>query len=322
MNRLHPVRPAADAVPRPTAPRQHRSVASGPWHRATRKLAPYLLLLPFFLTFVVFLLYPLVLSLILVFHQTWGPTERVYVGLDNLRFLWTQPLFWKSMWNTVIYAASAVLIQVPLSLGLAMLLNREDIRGRAWFRLIFFSPSLVGLVFVAILAWIMFAQRTGVINQLLARVTFGAWDIDFPWLNEFAMPAVILASLWMYVGFNMVYFLAALQNVSSDVREAALVDGAGPWHRFLHVTVPAIKPIATFVILLSLIGSFQLFELPFILFGGGGPNDQVLTPVIYLYQSGFEGSNDLGLASAIGWTLALILFTFALGQKLLGRERH
>jgi ABC-type sugar transport system permease subunit len=135
----------------------------------------------------------------------------------------------------------------------------------------------------------------------------------------FVMPALIIAALWMYVGFNMVYFLAALQNVSRELLEAATVDGANAWHRFRHVTIPAIRPIATFVVLLSLIGSFQLFELPWVLLGGAGPDNQGLTVVMYLYQTGFQ-TNDLGYASAIGWVIALILFAFALVQNRIGGD--
>jgi ABC-type sugar transport system permease subunit len=116
----------------------------------------------------------------------------------------------------------------------------------------------------------------------------------------------------------MVYFLAALQNVNRELLEAAEMDGARPWHRFIHVVIPAIWPVGTFVVLLSLVGSFQLFELPFVLLGGGGPDNQGLTIVMYLYQSGFE-TGDLGYASAIGWLLAILMGTFAVGQRLLAR---
>ena len=301
----------------------------------SRKLAPYLLLMPFLATFVVFMVYPLVLSVVMVTQYTYGARTWTYVGLDNLRHLIVDPLFWKSMWNTVLFASGSLFLQLPLALGLAMLLNRKDLRFRGFFRLIFFAPSLVGLVFVGILAALMFEKRTGLINLMLFRVTdllFGAlpegglrqsliWNVDYPWLQEYVMPALIISALWMYVGFNMIYFLAALQNVNRDIEEAALVDGAGPWQRFLNVTLPAIKPIGTFVVLLSLIGSFQLFELPYILLNNSaGPNNQGLTPVMYLYQRGFE-ANQLGEASAIGWVLALVLFSFAIGQKLITREK-
>jgi ABC-type sugar transport system permease subunit len=119
----------------------------------------------------------------------------------------------------------------------------------------------------------------------------------------------------MYVGFNMVYFLAALQNVDRSIEEAAIVDGAGPWQRFRHVTIPAIRPVAGFVVLLSIIGSFQLFELPFVLLNNtAGPDNRGLTIVMYLYQTGFE-IGDLGYASAIGWSLAILLMILAVALR-------
>ena len=135
------------------------------------------------------------------------------------------------------------------------------------------------------------------------------------------MTGLIVAGMWMYVGFNMVYFLAALQNVDRSIEEAALVDGAGPWQRFRHVTIPAIRPVAGFVVLLSIIGSFQLFELPFVLLNNtAGPDNRGLTIVMYLYQK-FETS-ELGLACATGWTLGALIFTATLVQlRLLGGLR-
>jgi len=137
------------------------------------------------------------------------------------------------------------------------------------------------------------------------------------------MPAMILAGLWMWTGYNMVYFLAALQNVDQDLLDSAHVDGAGPVARFYHIVLPAIRPIAGFIVLISLIGSFQLFELPFLLFNGqSGPEHKALTVVMHLYQTGFE-IGDLGYASAIGWVLALILMALAILQRKLSKaEGH
>jgi ABC-type sugar transport system permease subunit len=117
----------------------------------------------------------------------------------------------------------------------------------------------------------------------------------------------------------MVYFLAALQNVDGELVEAAMVDGAGWWYRFRHITLPAIRPVGTFVVLLSIIGSFQLFELPYILLSGPGPDNQGLTVVMYLFQVGFQ-QGDLGYASAIGWMLAVLLGLFAVGRQVLVRR--
>lgn len=139
-------------------------------------------------------------------------------------------------------------------------------------------------------------------------------------MERFVLSALVIATLWMFVGFNMVYFLAALQNVDRSLLDAAKVDGAGPWQRFRHVTLPAIRPVAVFVVLLSLIGSFQIFELPYVLLrNSAGPDNRGLTTVMYLYQTGFEQS-DLGYASAIGWSLAILLVALAIGQRIAMRK--
>lgn len=275
---------------------------------------PYLFLAPFLTLFVVFTGYPLVQSLVLAFQQTFGPRVSAFVGLDNFKFLLHDPQFWRAFANNTVYTAGSIFLQLPISLGLALLLNRPGLRNRALFRLIFFAPSLVGLVFVAMLFSLVLEKRTGLLNVVLNQ--FAGFPLEYPWLDEHAMLVLILVSVWMYAGFNMLYFLAALQNVPQDLVEAAVVDGANAWQRFWHITVPAIRPVLGFVVLLSVVGSFQLFELPYLLLNGAGVNQQGLTIVMYLYQNGFE-TGDLGYASAIGWVLALILIGVTLIQRRL-----
>jgi ABC-type sugar transport system permease subunit len=216
-----------------------------------------------------------------------------------------------------------VVLQLPLSLGLAILLNRPEIRGRNVFRFIFFSPNLMGLVFSALLFMLILAPKFGLLNAAL-HALFGLPSTT-RWLSTpgLVMPALIMVALWLYTGFNMVYFLAALQSVDAELYEAATIDGAGRWSQFWHVTLPGIKPVLIFVVVLSTIGSFQLFELAFLLLGNGsGPDQAGLTIVMYLYQNGFLGG-DLGYASAIGWTLAAMVLMLSLIQLRLtgvGRE--
>lgn len=290
-------------------------------YRAEPAWVPWVFLAPFLLSFGVFLVWPLIQSVLLAFQQTFGPRSSAWVGFGNFAFMFEDPLFWKAVGNTAVFAAGSVAFQVPLSLGLAMLLNRPGLRGRALFRMVFFAPSLVGMVFVGLLFSLMFAPRTGLVNDTLHGL-FPAFDPEFPWLQVYIMPALILAALWLYVGFNMVYFLAALQNVPEELLEAAALDGAGAWHRFRHVVLPEILPVGTFVVLMSLLGSLQLFELPYVLLNGtAGPESRGLTIVMYLYQTGFV-TGDLGYASAIGWVLALIMGAFAIGQRRFTKRRE
>lgn len=301
--------------------------------RTKTTFAAYALLAPFGLVFAVFLLFPLLKSVVLSGQQRFGPAHAEWVGFDNFVWLAKDPEFWIAVKNTVIYTLGSLFIQLPLALALAMLLNSKLLRGRSLYRLIFFSPQLMGLVFAAILAALVFEKRAGLLSQSLHGLTLflndamglpiAVWDLDFPWLQGYVMPTLILISLWMYVGFNMVYFLAALQNIDQSLVEAAAVDGAGPIARFRNVTIPGIRPVASIVVLLSIVGSFQLFELPFILLDQTpGPNKSGLTIVMYLYIKGFA-QGDLGYASAIGWVLAIVLAGLAAVQMRIagGGER-
>jgi ABC-type sugar transport system permease subunit len=285
---------------------------------AQPRLAPWLFLSPFLLVFLVFTAYPLVQAMVLSLQQTFGPQHTKFVGLRNFQFLLSDPLFWTALRNTVIYSLGSLLIQLPLALGLALLLETPGLRGGRLYRVVLFSPSLVGVSFAAMIFAVIFEKRTGLLNVALHN-TIG-WNLDFAWLERHVMAALIVASLWMWVGFNMTYFSAALKNVRRDLLEAAEIDGAGPLRRFFHVTIPEISPVAGFVTLLSMIGSFQLFELPYLILNStAGPGNRGMTIVLYLYQTGFENS-DLGYASAIGWVLGLLLIAMTVFQRVLVRR--
>lgn len=281
----------------------------------------WMALAPFLALFVVFMVYPLIQSASLSMNQTYGPDTRIFVGSKNFELLFQDPVFWKAIRNTLLYTLGSLFIQLPLAFGLALVLNSRRLRGRSFYRLIFFSPQLMGLVFVSVLGALAFEKRAGLVNRSLAWLLNNQSFLEIDWLQAYIMPTLILISLWLYVGFNMIYFLAALQNVPASLLEAAEIDGAGPLNRLRHVVLPAVKPVATFVVLLSMIGSLQLFELPYILLqGNGGPNNDGLTIVMYLYQNGFE-LGDLGYASAVGWALALMLIVLALVQiKMVRKE--
>ena len=199
--------------------------------------APWLFLAPFLGVFSVFTIWPLLRSFVLALQQTYGPGTTAWVGLRNFQFLATDPLFWTAALNTLQYTLGSLFIQLPVALGLALLLNRRGLRGRGVLRLTFFAPSLVGLPFVAMLFAPIFEKRTGLLNASL-HWFFPLWNPEFAWMSEYVMSALILAALWIYAGFNMVYFLAALQNVPGELLEAAAMDGAGPWQRFRHVRFP------------------------------------------------------------------------------------
>ena len=224
-------------------------------------------------------------------------------------------MFYKALSNTTIYAIASICIQLPIALGLAMLLNNSNSRMKGAFRLMIFSPNLVGQIFVGVMFAVIFTPHYGLFNKGLDALI--GWGLEEQWLQnpDLLLPALIIISLWMYVGYNMIYFLAGLQSVDKQLIEAAQIDGANGWQTFLHITLPQIKPIAIFVVIMSTIGSYQLFELPFALMKGQGfgPGDSALTIVGYLYDWGFR-NGDLGAAAAIGWILAAIIFVISILQ--------
>ncbi len=292
----------------------HPNRVAPSWFSLQHRLAPYLFVAPFLVLFATFGFWPLAKSLVLSAYATNGPKSHVFVGLDNFRFLLVDPDFHTAVRNTAVYTLCAVGLQLPLALGLALLLSQQWLKGRAFFRLAFFSPHLLGSVFVAVLFSVLFVPRYGLVNQALHAVA--RTPLDTKWLGnpDLVMPALVVTSLWMHVGFHMIYFLAALQAVDRELYEAARVDGAGGWQQFLAVTLPGIRPVAIFVLVTATIGSFQLFELPYVMLSNtAGPNKAGLTVVMYLYNTGFV-TGDLGYASAVGWTLALGVLVVSLAQ--------
>jgi ABC-type sugar transport system permease subunit len=253
-------------------------------------------------------MYPLARSVVLSFYRSAGPRENEFIGFSNYSFLFRDWLFWKAVINTVGFTVIFLSLQIPLSLALAMLLNHPQIRARSVFRFIFFSSHLVGHVFVGLLFMMLLSPRSGIVNRALGQIPFLPNDINWRGDSRFVMPALIMASLWISIGYGMIYFLAALQTVDRELYEAAEVDGAGFWGRFLHITLPGIRPVMVFILMVGTVGAFQLFELPYVLFDPPtGPGLKAMTIVMYLYQQGFEFGN-IGYAAAVGWVLAAMLF--------------
>lgn len=290
-----------------------KRIAARLWLLQSR-LSPYLFVAPFAILFCIFLIYPLVRSFQLSFYKTVGPHETRFVGLDNYRFLATDQLMWLALAQTIAYAVAFISIQIPTALGLAVLLDSPRVRARPLFRFAFFSTHLVGSVFVAILFSQILSPRRGLLNRILGM------QIDWLSSPNLALPAVLIAGLWLSVGYAMIYFLAALQSVDRELYEAAQVDGAGRWSQFWHVTLPSIRPVLVFMILVGSIGALQLFELPYVLFQQtAGPMFRALTVVMHLYGAGWT-QGDLGYASAIGWTLVALILTLAIIQLRIARK--
>lgn len=288
------------------------------WMRLSPRYAPYALLAPFLLLFVVFGLFPLLFSLYLSFHS-WEPTSGLgamhWVGLDNFRFALADEWFWKSLRTTGWLALASGLPQHLVAIPLATFIHLAFRRARNVVIGAYFLPYITSSVAIAILFSSLFSTDYGLINLALSHLRdwpllgslLPAGAVD--WLNDpdSLKPAIATLVFWRYVGFNVVLYLAALQTIPPDLYEAATMDGAGRFQQFFHITLPSLRPMIFFGVTLSIIGGLQLFEEPFILTGGKGGSDQAgMTAAVYLYRNAFD-FNDFGAASAMSWLLFLIV---------------
>lgn len=296
----------------PPPPNVHR--------RRAVPLAPYLFLLPFLLAFALFFLYPLAGSVAMSFRSYAGPRAWRPVGLAQYEFVLTDTLFWVAVANTASYTLLFLLVQVPASLGLALALHSKRVRARAAFRLAMLMPFLVGNVLVAVIFTPLLAPRVGLVNRAVALVAPGV-GADLNWKTDpvLATVAIVLAALWLSVGWGMVYLLAALSAVEPELYEAAAVDGATGPRRFWHVTLPGVRPVLAYLMLVGTVTGLQLFELTYVFFQGLGPKLRGLTIVQYLVLRGFDKS-DLGMAAAVGWVLVGLITLAALPQLRVARR--
>lgn len=279
------------------------------WYRYQRRLAPYLFISPFYILFVVFALGPLIAALYFSMIKWPGTGPMTFLGLANYLELFEDEIFLKSLGNTTYYAIGAVFVILPVALFLALLINAAVVRAKSVFRIAFILPVLTSTVAATIMFLLMFEHQYGLFNVALEAVGLNA----LKWLDEELVKlSVLLVAAWRYTGLNMLYFLAGLQSIPTDVYEAASVDGAGRWTTFWQITLPLLRPVSLFVVVVTIIGSFQFFAEPLLL-AGGGPNNASLTIANYLYRVGFSYLR-MGYASAVGYILAVIIFILTLLQ--------
>jgi len=235
-----------------------------------------------------------------------------FVGLENYLHLLERPLFWRALANTLFFVAVGVPLSIAISLGAALLLHSPLTRFKGFFRTALFAPVVTTLAAVAVVWLFLLHARYGLLNHALSWL--GLHPVD--WLGDprWAMPAIVLLSVWKNFGYNMVILLAGLQAIPGHLYEAAALDGAGPAAVFRHVTVPALAPMLIMVSLLTMAGHFQLFAEPYVM-TQGGPAERTVTVLYLMYQDGFKWWS-LGTASSV----AFVLFTFMLGFSLLQRR--
>jgi multiple sugar transport system permease protein len=304
------------------------------WFALQPRQAPWVFLLPFFVLFAVFGLFPILFSLYMSVHD-WDPVRGLdsarFVGLDNFRFVLGDEWFTRSLATTFLLALLSGVPQHLIAIPLACFIDAQARRVRDWLAAIFFLPYITSTVAIAIMFTALLSRDFGMVNLIIAGLAelpllgrlMPAEPID--WINDpdRLVPAVSMVVFWRYVGFNTLLYLAALQSIPRELYEAAVLDGASVWQRFRHLTLPMLRPVMFFAVTLSVIGGMQLFEEPFILSGGNGGADQaVLTTAMHLYRSAFEFS-DFGAASAMSWLLFVLMMGLTvLLRRLLGERRR
>ena len=239
-----------------------------------------------------------------------------FVGLQNYGRLIGNPLFWQAMANTMWFVIIGVPLLVSTSLLAALLVNAKTLRWRPVWRVALFAPFVTTLVATAVVWNYLLHTRYGLVNYALGTIGIGPVD----WLGSprTALPAILLFVTWKTFGYNMVIFLAALQAVSKDLEDAARVDGAGPWMRFRHVTLPAIAPTVLLVAILTVAGMFQLFAEPYVM-TQGGPAGSTVTVLYFMFEEGFKWWR-LGSGSAVAFVLFLCILAVTLVQLRIARK--
>lgn len=276
----------------------------------------YIFIFPVMFGFFFFMIYPMLSGIVLSFHEWSGIGEKQWVGIKNYVRLVKDTHFLKAVWNTVYYTLGILLIGVPLALLWALLLNQKFLKGRVVFRTIYYLPVISMMAAVSMLWKWLLSPNHGLVNLILGLLGLPKvnWLLDPRW----AMPGLILMSIWKGTGFNMIIFLAGLQGIPKVYYEAAMIDGANRWQRFRYVTLPLLSPTTFFVIITTMIHSFQIFQQAYIV-TEGGPREATTTIVYYIYKNAFEWFN-MGYACAQAVFLLMVLLLATLIQMKIQRR--
>jgi multiple sugar transport system permease protein len=276
----------------------------------SKKLLPYLLVSPYLVFVLVFVMFPVVFCFFLTFHKWNIISPMQFIGVKNYYRLFHDRLFWIAIGNTLRFLLLHIPLQLVISLFLAQLLNQK-IRAISFFRASFFMPVIVSGVVITILWQQMFGYDSGMINRVLAGIGISkkGWLIN----PELAIYSIAIMATWKNLGLYVILFLVGLQTVPAQYYEAAKMEGATSWQRFWHITLPMINPTIFLVVVLSTIGGFSLFIEPYIM-TGGGPLNKTLSAVLYIYKQAFQYYN-MGYSATLGFFYALMIMTVVVLQK-------
>ncbi|MGG3940984.1 sugar ABC transporter permease [Peribacillus psychrosaccharolyticus] len=268
-------------------------------------VAPYLFVSPFIITFLIFSLYPFISAVIMSFQEVNGFNDTTWIGLDNYRRLLNDGDFYAGLWNVIRYGFWTILILIPIPMLLAFIMNRKTTFFKSLFRAVFFLPVLTSTVIAGLVFRFAFSsEKTGVFNSWLGHLNIGPIE----WLqgSQTAMIALVVIAVWRWIGVNMIYFLSGLQGISPELYESAEVDGANGWQKFISITMPLLKPITIYVLTISILAGFSLFNESYVYWGAVSPNNIGTTLVTLIYKSAFA-DGEFGYACTLGVALFVIV---------------
>ncbi|MFD8461297.1 carbohydrate ABC transporter permease [Streptomyces antimycoticus] len=314
--------PRAATASTPDPAEQRRRDRRSRRYRWDVRWSPYAFVAPFFVFFAAFGLFPLIYTGWASLHQVelTDPTHMEWAGWHNFSRLWEDEFFWKALRNTFTIGVISTVPQLMMALGIAHLLNYR-LRASMFFRVAILTPYATSVAAATLVFALLFGRDYGMINWVLGLV--GLDGIDWQngtWTSQFAVSTIVI---WRWTGYNALIYLAAMQAVPNDLYESAALDGASRWEQFLHVTIPSLRPTILFTVVVSTIGATQLFGEP-LLFNTagtatGGADHQYQTLGLYMYEQGWVNLH-LGRASAIAWTMFLILLLIAAVNALFARR--
>ena len=293
----------------PAVAAAHTATRRRRWSLLDARLAPFVFLLPFLAIFVVFRVWPLIQAVVFSFQDVQGLQDNDWVGLENYQRIVNAPQFMTALGNTFVYTILTLVILIPIPLALSALLDRgKTYRPMVW-RISLFLPALASLVVVSFMFRVILAED-GLMNKALMSLGLSPQA----WLTSasLAIPSLLIVATWRWVGVNMLYFNSGLVNISRELYEAAAIDGAKGTQIFRHITVPLMRPTILFVLIISVIGGFQLFVEPLLMWSGGNsPANSGLSVALLIYRTAFT-SFRFGDAAAMGVVLAFIILIVSL----------
>ena len=282
----------------------------------SKKVAPYVFVLPFILTFLIFWLYPLGSSFTMSFQERMMGQQPKWIGFDNYQKLLTDKVFLKAVSNSVIYMIGTLVLLIPFPMLFAVLIDNKFMWGQNFFKSAFFLPSLTSVVVAGTIFRLMFGEmETSLFNQVVGL--FGAGPLKPLKSAGWSMAALLIIACWRWTGVNMLYFLSGLKGIDTEYYEAASIDGANSWQKFMYITMPLLKPTTIYVLTISIYAGLAMFTESLMMFNGNNsPKNIGLTIVGYLYRQGIEKSK-LGYAATVGIVLLVVAMVINIAQLIM-----